>query len=99
MSGSAYIEENRTVFDGAKTSEQVKMVATAMEPMMSNIRALGPEGELVAALGAGSFAMGEAFTSLSEKIEEKTATTSDKLQAAGAAINSYSINNSSSFKS
>ena len=88
MSGSAYIEENRTVFDGAKTSEQVKMVATAMEPMMSNIRALGPEGELVAALGAGSFAMGEAFTSLSEKIEEKTATTSDKLQAAGAAINS-----------
>ena len=88
MSGSAYIEENRTVFDGAKTSEQVKMVATAMEPMMSNIRALGPEGELVAALGAGSFAMGEAFTSLSEKIEEKTATTSDKLQAAGAAISS-----------
>jgi hypothetical protein len=90
MSGSAYIEQNREVFDAAKTSEQIKMVSTAMEPMMANIRALGPEGELVAALGAGSFAMGEAFTSLSEKIEAKTVTTSDKLQAAGAAINAIS---------
>jgi hypothetical protein len=87
MSGSAYIEKNREAFDAAKTSDQIRMVATAMEPLMANIRALGPEGELVAALGAGSFAMGEAFTALSEKIEEKTATTADKLQAAAAAIN------------
>ena len=88
MGGSAYIEQNREVFDAAKTSEKVKMVSTAMQPMMDNIKALGPEGELVSALAQGVFAIGESFQSLSEKLGENSATTADKLQAFAALVNS-----------
>ena len=87
MGGSAYIEQNREVFDAAKTSEKIKMVSTAMQPMMDNIKALGPEGELVSALAQGAFAIGESFESLSEKLGENSATAADKLQAFAALVN------------
>ena len=86
----AYGQINQEVFNGAKTSEQFKMVADAMQPMMDNLKKLGPEGELVAAITAGTFAMGEAFNIFAEKVADKGATMGDKLELAAAAINTIS---------
>ena len=90
MGASESISLNMDKFKAAKTSEKFKMVGDAMKPMMDNIKALGPEGELVSAITAGAFAMGEAFNVLSEKVGGAGATMGDKLQFAGAAINSIS---------
>ena len=86
----AYGQINQEVFNGAKTSEQFKMVADAMQPMIDNLKKLGPEGELVAALTAGTFAMGEAFNIFAEKVADSGATMGDKLELAAAAINTIS---------
>lgn len=61
-------------------------VTAQMSPMIDSLKQLGPEGELVAAITAGTLAMGEAFGSLADKMAAGTATTADKLAAAGAAI-------------
>ena len=61
-------------------------VTAQMQPMIDMLKSLGPDGELVAAISAGALAMGEAFGTLSDKISAGTATTADKLAAAGAAI-------------
>lgn len=63
-------------------------VTAQLEPMFENLKKLGPEGELVAAITAGSLAMGEAFGDLADKMAAGTAKTSDKLAAVGAMISS-----------
>ena len=84
MSVAAYGEMHGGVFDDAALSDKIRMLGDAMEPMMANLRALGPEGVLVASVASASFAIGESFTSLAEG----ATTTADKLQAIATVINS-----------
>jgi hypothetical protein len=73
-------------FESLEFSDKIAVVNEQLAPMMANLRALGPDGELIASLGEGSMVMAESFGILSEKIGEGTATTADKLQAVGAMI-------------
>jgi len=65
---------------------KAQAVTAQMQPMLESLKQLGPEGELVAAISAGSLAIAEVFGSLADKITAGTATTADKLAAVGAII-------------
>jgi hypothetical protein len=59
--------------DGEKLANaQENLAATKgmIDPMLDNLRSLGPEGELVAAVTAGSFAMADAFVIMGDNLEE-----------------------------
>jgi hypothetical protein len=55
----------------ALTDPQEKLAAMKgmVDPMLENLRSLGPEGELVAAVTAGSFAMADSFMTMGENLK------------------------------
>jgi len=58
--------------DGEKLANaQENLAATKgmIDPMLENLRSLGPEGELVAAVTAGSFAMADSFMTMGENLK------------------------------
>lgn len=65
---------------------KIQAMGSQLSPMIEDLKKLGPEGELVAAVTAGALAIGDAFGSLADKMNAGTATTADKLGAVGAAI-------------
>jgi len=66
--------------------DKIQAMGSQLSPMIEDLKKLGPEGELVAAITAGSLAIGDAFGSLADKMNAGTATTADKLSAVGSAI-------------
>jgi hypothetical protein len=50
-------------------SDQFKAFGNAMKPMMDQLRSLGPQGELVAAVAQGALVMGESFTKMGETLK------------------------------
>lgn len=67
---TAYGEINQETFKSAATSDQIKMLSTAIEPMLKDLEKLGPEGALIVAAMAGTLALGESFERLTEKLEK-----------------------------
>ena len=45
-----------------KTSEKIKAVGLVLSPMMEELKKLGPEGELVAAVAQGALVIGESWS-------------------------------------
>jgi hypothetical protein len=52
----------------ANATEKLSALKGMVEPMLASLSSLGPEGELVSAITAGGFAIGESFTSMAETI-------------------------------
>ena len=52
------------------TREKIAAVQGLMAPMIEQLRSLGPEGELVAAVAQGSMAMADSFVAMSDNIKE-----------------------------
>lgn len=67
---TAYGEINQETFKSAATSDQIKMLSTAIEPMLKDLEKLAPEGALIVAAMAGTLALGESFERLTEKLEK-----------------------------
>ena len=65
---TAYGETNRKTFEGASSADQIKMLSTAIQPMMKDLEKLGPEGELIASAIQGTLQLGEAFERLTEQL-------------------------------
>ena len=55
-------------FDEMNLGEKFGSIATAMEPMMENMRALGPEGELLAAISEGVMIFSGSMITASDQI-------------------------------
>ena len=53
-----------------KTSEKIKAVGLVLSPMMEELKKLGPEGELVAAVAQGALVIGESWSLAFDKIKE-----------------------------
>jgi len=53
----------------------------AINPMIENLKKLGPEGELVATIATGTLSISDSFITLGQKIEEGGVTMADKLSA------------------
>ena len=79
-------------FDGA--TEGLTALNAASQSTLENLRKLGPEGEVSAAVLGGAMNIAEAWTVAFDTMAEKGATTSDKIQAGmqavGATINAIS---------
>mgnify|MGYP003635057453 CR=1 FL=1 len=76
---------------GTLTDPQEKLAAMKgmVDPMLESLKSLGPEGELVSAITAGTFALGDAFAQMGENIED-SGTTMGKA-AAGAEFAAQAI--------
>ena len=91
MSAGSYMESNAEAFDIAEQSDKIRMLGEAYQPMLDSLATLGPDGELVSAVAAGAFQMGEAFASFNEQaLSEEGAGAADKLALAAAGINALS---------
>ena len=69
-----------------KTSKKIKAMGLAMAPMIENLKKLGPEGELVAAMAQGGFTIGEAWANAGEKMQSSGGGTLGKAQKAEAVL-------------
>ena len=90
MSAGSYMQENQAEFDSAATSDKIKMLGIAMQPMMDNLKSLGPEGELVSAIAQGAFVASEAWTAAFENMGDGPMKLEDGLMAAAATVNALS---------
>lgn len=68
-------------------SDQIAAVRASFSGLIDDMKKLGPDGEVVAAVSAAAFAMSENFTLAFEKMEAKTLTLTDKLALAGTMVN------------
>ena len=68
-----------------ETSDKITAMRSLVTPFMDDLAKLGPEGELIAAIGEAAFSIGVAWTTALESMGEKGATTTDKLAAGFAA--------------
>ena len=76
-----------------ETTQALEAMGNVIEPLMNNLRKLGPEGEVIAAVGEGSMNILQSFSHLHDTIKafgESTATASEvtvaKLQVLGTAV-------------
>ena len=60
--------------DFANAQERLASMKGMVDPMLESLRGLGPEGELVSAITAGTFAMGDAFAQMGDNIDNSTTT-------------------------
>lgn len=67
--------------DDAKLSEKVALLGNVMNPMVENLKSLGPQGEAVAAAIEGSMLVAESWATAFEKMNAEGATTGDKISA------------------
>tara|TARA_B100001113_G_scaffold60027_1_gene45447 strand:- start:5946 stop:10304 length:4359 start_codon:yes stop_codon:yes gene_type:complete len=51
------------------TSQKIGAIRNSLEPMIEDMRKLGPEGELIAAVSSGALIMAESWTVAAEKFE------------------------------
>ena len=79
-------------------SGMIEGFKNSVTPMIEQLKTLGPEGEVIAAVSAGAFAIGESFVAAGEMIKESTgkagegaAKTAAILSAVGASL--AAINN------
>lgn len=105
MSSTEFVKNNIEKFDTASLSEKVKMVSDAFNPMIEQIKKLGPDGELVSTAIQGALLVSEAWLKVGEVFSstasysasgmEGTLGTAERATAAlgaiGASLNS--INN------
>ena len=71
----------------AGSQEKIAILENAITPMREALSELGPEGELMATVTQGAFAMAEAFTTAFEDIEAGGSVLENGLAMAGAAVN------------
>ena len=83
----AFFEKNATEFGSALVSDKLKMIGEGLNPMFEKLKALGPDGELVAAIGQGSLVLGEAFSAAFERAGDGAMSLKDKIGLAGAVVN------------
>ena len=86
-----YMEKNKVEFAAADDSGKFKMMGEAVNPLNEQLKKLGPEGELIASVVEGAMIMGESFSAAFDTMNDKSATTGEKmqagLQAASSALN------------
>ena len=86
-----YMEKNKVEFAAADDSGKFKMMGEAVSPLNEQLKKLGPEGELIASVVEGAMIMGESFSAAFDTMNDKSATTGEKmqagLQAASSALN------------
>lgn len=82
-----FFEKNKDTFAGADTSEKFQMMGEGLSPMMEQLKKLGPEGELTAAVVEGGLLMAESFSDAFEKMKEGTFGVQDGLAMAATAVN------------
>ena len=86
-SALGYAEMNKDAFDVARTSEKVKMLSLAAQPMMEELKKLGPQGELLSTITSGAFAMQESFHAAFESIDDGGSKMQAGLAVAATAVN------------
>ena len=73
-----------------KFKDNLSASKAVLGPMIEQFKAMGPEGEVVAAVTAGALAIGDAYTEMADTMADKTATAGEKsaakLQMVGAII-------------
>lgn len=75
---------SNTNWDGIR--DKISEVSAVVDAYAENLRALGPDGEVVAAIAQGSVKFGDAWTTAFEKMDTVGATTADKVGAVASAI-------------
>lgn len=82
-------DENGEAVD-TNFSDRIQATEQIMNPMIETLKSLSPEGEVMAAVTAGAFAMSEAFTIAFEQIRDNGLNSTEGimagLQAAGSAV-------------
>ena len=82
--------EQREGLDGFK--DKLAQSRAVLSPMIEEFKAMGPEGEVVAAVTAGALAIGDAYSSMATTMADETATAGEKsaakLQMVGSIISS-----------
>lgn len=74
------------VMETGTSLEKIQGLGNALTPLMEDLKALGPEGEVIAAISQGAFAMAESFTTAFEKMEGGTMQLTDGLQMAASVV-------------
>ena len=71
-------------------SDKIKRIGAVMAPMQENLKALGPEGELVAAISAGALNITSSWVTAFDNIEDKVDTLGEKAAIAQAIASTIS---------
>jgi hypothetical protein len=79
-----FTQYSDTNWDGIR--DKISQVSAVVDSYAEKLRALGPEGEVVAAIAQGSVKFGDAWTTAFEKMDTVGATTADKVGAVASAI-------------
>ena len=67
------------------TTTKIAMLKATMQPMVETLKSMGPEGELVAAVGQGGIAVAESFDKMFESIDDKI-DSAEEFQAIAMAV-------------
>jgi len=86
--GAGHMEKNAATLDDSSTpaSDKIKILGDSLGPMMEQAKKLGPEGELIASVTAGTMVMAESFTAGFEKMKEGTFGLKDGIGMAASAV-------------
>lgn len=79
-----FTQYSDTNWDGIR--DKISQVSAVVDSYAEKLKALGPEGEVVAAIAQGSVKFGDAWTTAFEKMDTVGATTADKVGAVASAI-------------
>ena len=74
------------VMETGTSLEKIQGLGNALTPLMEDLKALGPEGEVISAISQGAFAMAESFTTAFEKMDGGTMQLTDGLQMAASVV-------------
>ena len=85
VDGSLANDEGETAL-----SDKIKRIGAVMAPMQENLKALGPEGELVAAISAGALNITSSWVTAFDNIEGKVNTLGEKAAIAQAIASTIS---------
>ena len=80
------IAESEEFIASIKTSDKIGALRDAANPMIENLKQLGPEGELMASMTSGAMTLAEVFTDAFEKINEGSFTMQDGMAMAASAV-------------
>jgi len=72
--------------EGITTSAIIGNLRDAANPMIENLKQIGPEGELMASMTSGALTLAESFTEAFEKINEGSFTMQDGMAMAATAV-------------
>ena len=84
-----FFKDNADVLgsDDVATSDKIRVMGEGLNPMFEQLKKLGPEGELTAAVVEGGLLMAESFAGAFKKMEDNTFGLQDGLAMAATAVN------------